>query len=89
MCAHHQLTNRQTRRRIAPGRDQAGQRIEHETALVHYPYLTPLATPRIQHYDFAASYALQTEFANNFFLHFAYDSTFVRYLPQNLLEASV
>ena len=60
----------------------------HETALVHYPYLTHLTGQQIPHYDFAASYALQTEFANNFFLHFAYDRTMVRYLPQDLLAPS-
>jgi hypothetical protein len=54
-----------------------------ETALVHYPYLRD---ERIPHYDFAASYALQTEFANNFFLHFAYDRTVVRFLPPELLK---
>jgi hypothetical protein len=54
----------------------------YETALVHYPYLRDSQIP---HYDWAATYAVQTEFANNFFLHFAYDRTLVRYLPQDLL----
>ena len=51
----------------------------HETTQVHYPYL--LANQQVPHYDFAATYAVQTEFLNNFFLHFAYDRTMVRYLP--------
>ncbi len=52
----------------------------YETALVHYPYLTD---ERLPNYDFAASCAVQTELANNFFLHFAYDRTLARYLPQS------
>jgi len=56
----------------------------YETAIVHYPYLRDVQIP---HYDFAATYAVQTEFANNLFLHFAYDRSFVRFLPQDLLVA--
>jgi hypothetical protein len=51
----------------------------HETALVHYPYLF---NPQLPQYQFAASCAVQTEFANNFFLHFAYDRSLVRFVPQ-------
>jgi len=50
----------------------------YETALVHYPYLFDESLP-----DFPRllSLALQTEFANNFFLHFAYDRDMIKALP--------
>ena len=41
----------------------------YETMLVHYPHLLNSQTPS---YDVLATAAVQAEFANNFFLHFAY-----------------
>jgi hypothetical protein len=55
-----------------------------ETLLVHYPFLLNKELP---HYDLVASCAVQAEFANSFFLHFAYDLTFAQYLPPNLTHA--
>jgi hypothetical protein len=49
----------------------------YETMLVHYPYLTNLQTPS---YDDLATAAVQTEFANNFFLHFAYAPDMAEFL---------
>jgi hypothetical protein len=49
----------------------------YETMLVHYPYLLDDTTPA---YSELAKRATRTQFANNFFLHFAYDSQFIRFL---------
>jgi len=48
-----------------------------ESLLVHYPYLL---NKQIEIYDALAMCAVQTEFTNNFFLHFAYEPDFIRYL---------
>lgn len=50
-----------------------------ETMLVHYPYLLNNATPN---YELLARFATGVEFANNFFLHFAYKMEFMSYLFQ-------
>jgi len=54
----------------------------HESMRVHYPYLLNKQLPA---YDLLASCAVQTQFANNFFLHFAYDRDFARYLPPQVI----
>jgi hypothetical protein len=48
-----------------------------ETMLVHCPYLLDRSTPS---YDQLARLAVRAEFSSNFFLHFAYDRKFMRYL---------
>jgi len=50
----------------------------YETMLVHYPFLAQKEMPL---YDTLAMCAVQTEFANNFFLHFAYEPELARFLP--------
>jgi hypothetical protein len=55
----------------------------YETMLVHYPYLNNTQTPS---YELLASCALQTEYANNFFLHFAYIPHFVQFLPDIIIR---
>jgi hypothetical protein len=50
----------------------------YETLLVHYPYLQDRRMPAFEQ---AATFAVQAELANNFFLHFAYDRDFARFLP--------
>jgi hypothetical protein len=54
----------------------------YETMLVHYPYLIN----QIPNFDMVAAYAFQTEFANNFFLHFAYIREMVNYLTYENLK---
>jgi len=49
-----------------------------ETMLVYYPYLEIKELPD---FDVLATYATRAQFLNNFFLHFAYDAAFMRYLP--------
>jgi hypothetical protein len=49
----------------------------YETLLVHHPYLL---VPNLPIRDQLAMCAVQAEFENNFFLHFAYDSSFAEYL---------
>jgi hypothetical protein len=52
----------------------------YEVMRVHYPFLLIKELP---HYDLVASCAVQAEFANNFFLHFAYEREFAQFLgPQ-------
>jgi len=49
----------------------------YETLLVHHPYLL---VPELPIREQLAMCAVQAEFANSFFLHFAYDSSFAEYL---------
>jgi len=56
----------------------------YETMLLNYPYLTDTNAPS---YELLASAAVQVQFANNFFLHFAYIPDFVRFLPQQLASS--
>jgi len=49
----------------------------HETMVTHYPYLLNKSTTG---YDLLAKHATRVALANNFFLHFAYDAEFMRYL---------
>jgi len=51
----------------------------HEVMRVHYPFLLIKDLP---HYDLVASCAVQAVFANNFFLHFAYEREFAQFLGQ-------
>jgi hypothetical protein len=57
-----------------------------ETMLVHYPYLLSPQFPQPL-FDVAAACAVQTEFANNFFLHFAYNRDFARHLAPTTATA--
>jgi hypothetical protein len=50
----------------------------YESVAVHYPYLLNKQTP---HYDELAKSAVHVQIVNNFFLHFAYDNDFMRFLP--------
>ena len=50
-----------------------------ESMLVHFPYLMDRATPG---YEQLAKLYVRAEFANNFFLHFAYDRQFMRFLVE-------
>lgn len=50
-----------------------------ERMLVHYPYLTqPEVKANATAYNLLARYAVNTELANSFFLHFAYDANLVK-----------
>jgi hypothetical protein len=49
----------------------------HETMVVHYPYLL---NNNVTGYDLLAKHATRVALANNFFLHFAYDMEFMRFL---------
>jgi len=48
-----------------------------ERMLVHYPHLIDKS---MKSYDDLASLGVRAELANSFFLHFAYDPAFIRYL---------
>lgn len=50
----------------------------YETVVVHYPYLLNKQTPG---FDELARHAVHVQHVNNFFLHFAYDADFMRFLP--------
>jgi hypothetical protein len=49
----------------------------HETLAVHYPQLLNKNLPD---FEMLAKFATRAQFANSFFLHFAYDMQLVRYL---------
>jgi hypothetical protein len=48
-----------------------------ESMLVHFPYLLDRSRPDHEH---LARLYVRAEYGNNFFLHFAYDRQFIRYL---------
>jgi hypothetical protein len=50
-----------------------------ETAAVYYPELLDKSSPD---YDLVARTATRAQFENNFFLHFAYDANFMRFLVE-------
>jgi hypothetical protein len=53
----------------------------YETMLTHYPYLDPrILSKTSPGYDLLAGWAVNTQYYNNFFLHFAYDIQFMNYL---------
>jgi len=58
--------------------DTRFNRVFYETMLVHYPYLNDTQTPC---YEMLATWAVQTELANSFFLHFAYVPPLAAFLP--------
>ena len=52
----------------------------HESMLVHYYHLAQRDSPTFDH---DARLAVQAEYANNFFLHFAYDLDFLRFVSSS------
>ena len=56
-----------------------------ETLLVHYPYLL---LENLEIRDVVARCAVQAEFANNFFLHFAHKPEYAAYLPPAALGSN-
>jgi hypothetical protein len=50
----------------------------YETVVMHYPYLLKKGLPGFEE---LAKYAVHVQHVNNFFLHFAYDLDFMRFLP--------
>ena len=48
-----------------------------ETAAVYYPRFSDASMPDYEHF---ARFAVQVQFQNNFFLHFAYRTEFLKYV---------
>jgi hypothetical protein len=57
----------------------------YETMLVHYAYLSNTQTPS---YGLLATAAVQAQYFNSFFLHFAHAPDFIRFLPWDELSHS-
>jgi hypothetical protein len=62
---------------IFQGIDTRFNSVFYETLVVHYPFLMNRS---LSEFEVLVRHAVRSQFENNFFLHFAYDAQFMRYL---------
>jgi hypothetical protein len=62
---------------VYQGIDTRFNSLFYESLVVHYPYLISPQTP---HFEELAAHAVRVQYETNFFLHFAYDPSFMRFL---------